>query len=110
MPLFFPATKSSVSSMAFFKLADFLLVPNVSRNSKYGLQSGSKIHAKSWVPKNSTQCMVFFITGRFIPSGGKVIFPGHAENPFILAHTGSPTRNVYSFAILYGYSSSTADN
>ena len=33
------------------------------------------------------------------PSGGKMIFPGHAENPFTFPHTGSPTLNVYCIAI-----------
>ena len=39
--------------------------------------------------------MTFFVIGLLRCSGGSSILPGHALNPFNLAHTGSPIRKEY---------------
>jgi hypothetical protein len=39
--------------------------------------------------------MTFFVIGLLRCSGGSSTLPGHALNPFILAHTGSPIRKEY---------------
>jgi hypothetical protein len=38
--------------------------------------------------------ITFLMAGRLTSDGGTTTLPGQGENPFIFAHTGSPTRNL----------------